>query len=243
VIVGVSGYSRLIVARMIPSRQTADVLSGHKWCLCRLGSVPRKGVYDNEGAIGRNRGGRMEFTREFLAFKGALGMGAVILKGGFPEGKGVVERANRYLETSFLPGRSFSDPDDFNAQLWGWLDRANTRIHRAIRCRPIDRLNEDLAAMMALPPVLPDTTHRFSIRLGRDHYVRFDTCDYSVHPKGDWTPHRRRRRSRMGRGNPFRRRGSAPQKKPLSPSHDHRGRPRPRSTGAQRASQRGSTSA
>jgi hypothetical protein len=30
VIVGVSGYSRVIVARMIPSRQTADVLSGHK---------------------------------------------------------------------------------------------------------------------------------------------------------------------------------------------------------------------
>ena len=183
VIVGVSGYSRVIAARMIPSRQTADVLSGHLWCLRRLGAVPRKGVYDNEGAIGRNRGGRMEFTREFLAFKGALGMGAVILKGGFPEGKGLVERANRYLETSFLPGRSFSDPDDFNAQLWNWLDKANTRIHRAIRCRPTDRLNEDLAVMMPLPPVLPDTAHRFSIRLGRDHYVRFDTCDYSVHPK------------------------------------------------------------
>jgi transposase len=183
VIVGVSGYSRLIVARMVPSRQTADVLSGHLWCLRRLGAVPRKGVYDNEGAIGRNRAGRMEFTREFLAFKGALGMGAVILKGGFPEGKGIVERANRYLETSFLPGRRFSDPDDFNAQLGSWLDKANARIHRAIRCRPVDRLNEDLAAMMALPPMLPDTTHRFSIRLGRDHYVRFDTCDSSVHPK------------------------------------------------------------
>jgi len=183
VIVGVPGYSRVILGRMIPSRQAADLLSGHLWCLHRLGAVPRKGVYDNEGAIGRNRGGRMEFTREFLAFKGALGMGAVILKGGFPEGKGLVERANRYLETSFLPGRSFSDPDDFNAQLWGWLDKANARLHRGIKCRPIDRLNEDLAAMMPLPPVLPDTAHRFSIRLGRDHYVRFVTCDYSVHPK------------------------------------------------------------
>jgi hypothetical protein len=93
-------------------------------------------------------------------------MGAVILKGGFPEGKGLVERANRYFETSFLPGRTFTDPNDFNTQLWGWLDKANARIHRTIRCRPIDRLNEDLAAMMALPPVLPDTAQRFSIRLG-----------------------------------------------------------------------------
>jgi hypothetical protein len=37
--------------------------------------------------------------------------------------------------------------------------------------------------MVALPPVLPEVAHRFSTRLGRDHYVRFGTCDYSVHPK------------------------------------------------------------
>ena len=183
VIVGVPGYSRVIVARMIPSRQAPDLLAGHYVCLTDLGAVPRKGVYDNEAAIGRNRGGRMEFTREFLAFKGALGMGAVILRGGFPEGKGLVERANGYLETSFLPGRSFSSIEDFNAQLTVWLQRANARIHATIRCRPIDRLREDLAAMVPLPPVASVTAHRFTTRLGRDHYVRFGTCDYSVHPR------------------------------------------------------------
>jgi hypothetical protein len=31
--------------------------------------------------------------------------------------KGLVERANGYLETSFLPGRSFTSPADFNEQL------------------------------------------------------------------------------------------------------------------------------
>ncbi len=36
--------------------------------------------------------------------------------------------------------------------------------------------------MMALPPVLPEPALRFSVRLGRDHYVRVGTCDYSVHP-------------------------------------------------------------
>jgi hypothetical protein len=95
----------------------------------------------------------------------------------------LVERANGYLETSFLPGRSFSSIDDFNAQLTVWLQRANTRIHAAIRCRPLDRLREDLGAMIALPPVAPVTAHRFTTRLGRDHYVRFGTCDYSVHPR------------------------------------------------------------
>ena len=38
--------------------------------------------------------------------------------------------------------------------------------------------------MMALPPVLPDPAwRRDPNRLGRDHWVRVDTCDYSVHPR------------------------------------------------------------
>jgi len=183
VIVGVAGYSRFTVARMIPSRLAPDLLLGHWACLNDLGAVPRKGVYDNEGAIGRNRDYGTVFSHEFLAFKGALGMGAIVLERGHPERKGVVERTIGYLETSFLPGRSFEHPGDFNAQLSSWLVKANTRMHKRIRCRPLDRLSEDLAAMMPLPPVAPDVRHRFSLRLGRDHYVRFCTCDYSVHPK------------------------------------------------------------
>jgi transposase len=41
VIVGVSGYSRVIVARMIPTRKVHDVLLGHLACLVDLGGVPR----------------------------------------------------------------------------------------------------------------------------------------------------------------------------------------------------------
>ncbi|MFH9266675.1 Mu transposase domain-containing protein [Streptomyces sp. NPDC017546] len=36
--------------------------------------------------------------------------------------------------------------------------------------------------MLALPPVDPPAWWRFQTRLGRDHYVRVDTCDYSVDP-------------------------------------------------------------
>ncbi len=41
------------------------------------------------------------------------------LKPSDPQSKGIVERANGYLETSFLFRRVFSCPDDFNAQLAG----------------------------------------------------------------------------------------------------------------------------
>ena len=63
--VGVLGYSRVTAARMIPSRETHDLLEAHWRCLVQLGGVPRKGIYDGEGAIGRRRGPRVEFTEAF----------------------------------------------------------------------------------------------------------------------------------------------------------------------------------
>jgi transposase len=183
VMVGVSGYSRHLAARMIPSKKVHDILGGHLRCLIELGGVPRKGVYDNEPALASRHGGRAKPTEAFDAFRGALGMGAYFCKPGDPEAKGMVERAIRYLETSFLPGRSFTSIGDFNAQLWDWLQRANERQHRTLRCSPADRIVEDRRAMMGLPPVLPDPAWRFGTRIGRDHHVRVDTCDYSVPPR------------------------------------------------------------
>lgn len=184
VVTGVTGYARYSVGHMIASRETHDVLGGHLECLKDLGAVPRQGIYDNEGAIGRNRAGKIELTHAFQVFRGTLGMGAYVLKGNFPEGKGVLERTHGYFETSFLPGRTFTGKDDFNSQFKSWLTHsANHRIHRTTRCRPDERIAEDKGSMLALPPVLPDTALRFSTRIGRDHYIRTGTCDYSVHPK------------------------------------------------------------
>ena len=53
---------------------------------------------------------------------------------------------------------------------------------RTIKARPIDLVDADRAAMLALPPVPPQLGWRNQIRLGRDYYVRVDTNDYSVDP-------------------------------------------------------------
>ena len=182
VLVMVSGYSRFLMARMIPSRHAADLIAGHWALLCALGAVPRALVWDNEGAVGRWAGGKPVLASEFQAFRGTLGIRVIQNRPRDPESKGLVERANGYLETSFLPGRSFASPHDFNAQLADWLVRANARHHRRIECRPIDRLAADVAAMVPLPPVAPAPGWRSSVRLPRDHYVRVDSCDYSVDP-------------------------------------------------------------
>jgi transposase len=182
VLVLVSGYSRVITAMMLPSRQSPDLLAGHWALISGWSRVPKALVWDNESAIGSWRGGKPQLTEAMSAFRGTLGIRVIQCRPGDPEAKGLVERANGYLETSFLPGRVFTSPADFNIQLAGWLERANQRQHRRLGCRPFDRWAADQAAMLALPPVAPVTGWRLVTRLPRDHYVRLDSNDYSVHP-------------------------------------------------------------
>jgi transposase len=183
VIAGVCGFSRFIGGWMIPTRQAHDVLGGHLEVLSQFGALPRRAVWDQEGAIGQWRGSKQVFTAEFQSFRGTLGIGAQLCQRGDPEAKGLIERANRYFETSFLPGRQFESVADFNGQFTGWLRRANQRIHATTKVRPAEAIFEDRGSMLAFPPVLPDPSLRFSVRLPRDHYVRVDTCDYSVNPR------------------------------------------------------------
>jgi hypothetical protein len=95
----------------------------------------------------------------------------------------MVERNNQFLETSFLPGRLFASPQDFNRQLAEWLVRANSRTVRSIQGRPVDLLETDYLSMLPLPPVVPPIGLNHRIRLARDYYVRIDTVDYSVDPQ------------------------------------------------------------
>lgn len=183
VVTAVSGYSRFMAAHMVPTRAGHDVLAGMLSCFNQIGAIPRTIVWDGEGCVGQWRQGRQVLTREFQAFRGTLGAGARLCKPNDPEAKGMNERSNGYYETSFLPGRHFSDVDDFNFQLEAWLRRSNRRVHGTTRLVPADVLYEDRGAMLSFPPVMPDPALRYRTRLPRDHYVRVETNDYSVNPR------------------------------------------------------------
>ena len=178
----VCGYSRFSSAVLVPSRAAEDLYAGWWQLISALGVVPRVLVWDGEGAVGRWRGKRIELTRACQEFRGTLAAKVQICKPADPEAKGMVERLHDYLERSFLPGRAFASPADFNDQLAGFLGRANQRRHRVLGCRPVDRLEGDRQAMLSLPAVPPVTGWRHSTRLPRDHYLRLDGNDYSVHP-------------------------------------------------------------
>jgi hypothetical protein len=178
VLVITAAHSRFISGRMIPTRKSEDLLLGSWELIKALGRVPRRLIWDNEPGIGR--GPRR--AEGVAAFMGTLATRLVLLPPRDPESKGIVERRNGWFETSFMPGRSFTSPLDFNDQFGDWLSRANRRVVRTIGAAPIDRLEADRAAMLALPPVVLHLGWRNRVRLGRDYYVRLDTNDYSVDP-------------------------------------------------------------
>ena len=178
VLVITAAYSRFVLGRMIPTKTTEDLLLGTWQLLQLLGRVPRRLIWDNERGIGRGR----QRSEGVPAFMGTLATRLVLLPPRDPESKGVVERRNGWFEKSFMPGRSFASPADFNDQFSDWLATANTRVVRTIGARPTDRLETDRAAMLALPPVPPVVGWRNQVRLGRDYYVRIASNDYSVDP-------------------------------------------------------------
>jgi hypothetical protein len=69
-------------------------------------AVPHRLIWDNLAGIGR----RNRLAEGVNGFCGTLATRIVQLKPFDPESKGIVERANQYLETSFIPGRSFTSP-------------------------------------------------------------------------------------------------------------------------------------
>lgn len=178
VLVMVAAHSRFVTARMLPTRKTEDLLLGHWELIQQLGAVPRRLIWDNESGIGQ----RGRLAQGVAAFAGTLATKVVQLKPYDPESKGIVERRNGWFETSFMPGRTFTSPADFNAQLQEWLERANGRVVRTIKARPIDLIEHDRARMLPLPPIPLQLGWRERVRLGRDYYVRLDSSDYSVDP-------------------------------------------------------------
>ena len=173
------GFSRFLTATMIPSRQAGDILAGMWQLISGLGMVPKTLVWDRESAIG----GTGVVSVPAASFAGSLATRFQLAPPRDPEFKGLVERNNGYLETSFLPRRSFASPADFNTQLDGWLPRANGRVVRSTGRRPEEALAADLAAMTMLPLAAPSTGLRTRVRLGREYYLRVDSNDYSVDPR------------------------------------------------------------
>lgn len=173
-------YSRAFAGALIFSKEFADIGWGMNRCLGRLGALPKKLVWDREGAIHAG-GGRP--TDAFAAYCGALGVGWIILEAGDCQAKGSLERDHRYLHGNFEAGRRFANPADFQDQLDGWSDRINARKHRSTRAVVCERLGAERERMRPLPDRMPDVDRRWVARVPAQPYLRFDRNDYSLDPR------------------------------------------------------------
>jgi transposase len=179
VVVAALGYSRVGAGALVFSRQASDVLWGMSRCLWTLGGLPEVLVWDREGCLHAGGG---HPTDCYAAFCGQLKTGWLFCGPSDPQAKGVVERLQGYIETNFEPGRRFANHLDFQLQLDAWFEKANARTHKTLRCRPVDRLAEERAAMTRLPSRELDLDQRTVIRVPADPHIRVDTNDYSLDP-------------------------------------------------------------
>lgn len=181
VMIGALGFSRIGAGALVFSKEAPDLLWAMARCLRAFGGLPETLVTDREGALHAGAG---KPTEPYAAFCGQLPVAWRFCAPADPEAKGLVERLNQFLETSFEPGRSFAGPLDFQDQLDRWFARrANIRIHRALRERPIDRLAEERGALRPLSEHAPEVHRRLVVRVPPQPYVRVDTVDYSLDPR------------------------------------------------------------
>lgn len=165
-------------------RTVADLCVALVGCLERLGGVPEAIVHDNDASIvatGSGKGARLH--PEVLALLGQLRTKAVPLPPRTPTSKGQVERTIGYLETSFLPLRTFTDLADLQAQHDAWTTEvAFARTLRRTGARVGDRFAVERGFLHRLPEPLPDTDLQLEARAGKDAFVRVLGADYSVPP-------------------------------------------------------------
>lgn len=166
-------------------RTTAAFLPALLGCLHRLGGLPTGLVVDNDAAIVASRvGGTVRLVDEVAATLGQLGIKAIPLRPAFPQGKGFIERMVEYLQTSWLPLRTFADLSDMQSQADSWTRlSADSRHVRRLGGSVADALGVEREALRPLPARWPDVDSRLEVRASSDSFVRIGDVDYSVPPR------------------------------------------------------------
>lgn len=181
----VLSHSRAIYLQFFPCAQLHCFLEGHINAFEWFGGVPRRCLYDNlksvvierTGSIIRFNEDFLEFSRSFLFEPRPVG----IARG---NEKGRVERAIRFIRSSFFAGRMLTSIEDLNVQALDWCSTLSlNRFWEQDKSKTVgDVLTEERARLMPLPQVIPSFEESICASIGKTPYVRFDTNNYSVPP-------------------------------------------------------------
>jgi transposase len=185
----VLSWSRRIFVRFFLSARMEDFLRGHVAAFDAFGGVPRVLLYDNLRSAVLERRGAAIRNPTLLRFAGHHGYEARPVAPYRGNEKGRVERAIRYLRTSFWPARRFDGLDDLNEQAAAWCvgDSSDRRCPEDRTMTVRQAFEQEQPRLLSLPDDDFCVEERLEVSVGKTPYVRFDLNDYSV-------PHDRVRR-------------------------------------------------
>lgn len=175
--------SRMLFVRFFFGQVQSLFLQGHQHAFAFFGGVPRVLLYDNlKSAVLERVGDAIRFHPGLWHFASHYGFEPRPVAVARGNEKGRVERAIRYLRTSFFPARRWTDLADLNRQVLAFCE-----TDAAQRRCPDDRTLTVRAAwehekprLLPLPETPYPTEERTEVRVGKTPYVRYDKNDYSV---------------------------------------------------------------
>lgn len=156
----VLGYSRYQYLGFVEDEKLMTTICQHAAAFDAIGGVAATCLYDQmKTVVTRVMDDVPVLNSRFLAFATHYGFRPWICRARRPQTKGKVERPFWYLEKNLLNGRSFRSLAHLNEVAAWWLrERANVRIHRETKRRPIDMLEEERPHLLPLPEQPYDTS-------------------------------------------------------------------------------------
>ena len=145
------------------------------------GSCARCVIDNTSVVLAGGAGAEAVFAPEMAAFAATLGFGFPAHRVGDPDRKGRVERPFFYVQTNFLPGRTFADFEDLNTQALRWCaEVTNAKPKRDLGRSPEDAWQQESAYLRKLPAALPPVYEVLERVVDLYGFVSVDTNRYSV---------------------------------------------------------------
>jgi transposase len=179
----VLAWSREIFLRFYLSSRMGSFLAGHVAAFEHFRGVPRVLLYDNlKSAVLERVGSAIRFHPTLLELSRHYRFEPRPVAPARGNEKGRVERAIRYIRTSFFAARTFDDIVHLNHQAVEWMaTTADDRLWQEDRGRTVRQaFEQETALLLPLPDDAFPAVEREDVEIGKTPYARFDGNDYSV---------------------------------------------------------------
>jgi len=177
------GFSRRAWAEGYEHERIDSLLCAHEHAFEHFGGHTAEILYDRmRTVVIGSVEGKPRWNANFESFARHWGFEPRLCRPYRAQTKGKVESGVKYVKRNFLPGRTFRDLADFNAQLAAWqAEIADIRIHGTTHERPVDRFAREAAALVDTRghPIYFQALRRSRV-VAEDWLVAIDANRYSV---------------------------------------------------------------